>query len=38
MAKHSRSSQKAKFRKAAKACKGKSLRSFRACMRKKLKK
>lgn len=30
-------SQKAKFKKAAKACKGKSLRAFRACMRKKLK-
>jgi|CXWL01.1.fsa_nt_gi hypothetical protein len=30
--------QRAKFKKAAKACKGKSLRAFRACMRAKLKK
>jgi len=31
-------SQKAKFRKAAKSCKGKPLRSFRACMKTKLRK
>jgi len=30
--------QKAKFRKAAKACKGKKIGAFRACMRAKLRK
>jgi len=34
----SRTAQKAKFRKAAKACKGKKIAAFRACMSKKLKK
>ena len=34
----SRASQRAKFRSAAKACKGKKITAFRACMRKKLKK
>lgn len=36
MAKHSRSAQRAKFKAAARACKGKSLREFRRCMSKKL--
>lgn len=31
-------SAKAKFKKAARACKGKKIHAFRACMRKKLKK
>lgn len=30
------SSQRARFKRAAKECKGRSLRDFRACMRKKL--
>ena len=34
----SRTAQKAKFRAAAKACKGKKIGAFRACMRAKLKK
>jgi len=34
----SRTAQKAKFRAAAKACKGKKIAAFRACMRSKLKK
>ena len=34
----SRSSQRAKFRAAAKSCKGKKITAFRACMKKKLKK
>jgi len=33
-----KAAQKAKFRKAAKACKGKKLPAFRACMRSKLRK
>jgi len=33
-----RSGQKSRFRAAAKACKGKSLRAFRACMKQHLKK
>ena len=33
-----RNGQKSRFRSAAKACKGKSLRAFRACMKKHLKK
>ena len=37
MAKRKTSQQK-RFAKAAKACKGKKLRAFRACVRKKLKK
>jgi len=32
-----KSSQKAKFRKAAKACKGRKIKAFRACMRQHLK-
>ena len=31
-------SQRAKFKRAARACRGKTIRSFRACMRKHLKK
>jgi len=39
MAKKKRkTSQKAKFSKAAKSCKGKKIGAFRACMKKKLKK
>lgn len=34
----SRTSQKAKFKRAAKKCKGKKLKAFRACMRRELKK
>jgi len=34
----SRSSQRAKFRKAAKSCKGKKRPAFQACMKSKLKK
>ena len=34
----SRVSQRAKFKKAAKKCKGKKIKAFRACMRKELKK
>jgi len=34
----SRTSQKAKFKRAAKKCKGKKLKAFRACMSKALKK
>lgn len=34
----SRTAQKAKFKAAAKACKGKKITAFRACMRAKLKK
>ncbi len=33
-----RTGQKARFKAAARACKGKKIRAFRACMRKKLKK
>lgn len=33
----SKAQQKSKFKKAAKACKGKKIRAFRACMRSKLK-
>lgn len=33
-----KASHRAKFKKAAKACKGKGLRAFRACMRAKLRK
>jgi len=33
-----KAAQKARFKKAARACKGKKIRAFRACMRKKLKK
>jgi len=38
MAKRGKAAQKAKFRKAAKACKGKKIGAFRACMKSKLKK
>jgi len=38
MARKGRASQKAKFRKAAKACKGKKRPAFQACMKTKLKK
>lgn len=34
----SKASRKSKFKSAAKACKGKKIRAFRACMRAKLKK
>lgn len=34
----SKAARKAKFKAAAKACKGQKIRAFRACMRKKLKK
>jgi len=34
----SRTSQKTKFRKAAKKCKGKKIKAFRLCMRRELKK
>jgi len=34
----SRTAQKARFRAAAKSCKGKKIAAFRACMRSKLKK
>ncbi len=36
--KKSRVAQRAKFKRAAKKCKGKKLKAFRACMRKALKK
>ncbi len=36
--KTSKSSQRARFKKAARSCKGKKITAFRACMRKKLKK
>ena len=36
--KTSRASQRAKFKKAAKKCKGKKIKAFRACMKKALKK
>jgi len=38
MGKKGRASQKAKFKKAAKKCKGRKLKAFRACMKKALKK
>lgn len=38
MAKTSRVKQRAKFKKAAKKCKGRKLKAFRACMRRELKK
>lgn len=37
MAKAHKKSQRARFKKAAKACKGKRIGAFRACMRAKLK-
>ena len=36
--KMSRTTQRAKFKKAAKKCKGKKLKAFRSCMRRELKK